>query len=174
MASDALDPNWLKQEVCSESTFPLLNFLLRTEQKQTVERVTELLHAVTASVGKDPPPLPDEGEQSQKELLLLMKDGPGKVSGNPTVSSPFSWPFRSKLKLYRLPLSEPGFLACALDTSLRKPGSKSQSWKHRQGLAAESKLFMSQISRPVFMERPAPCVSQKITSCFTNISRILV
>ena len=30
--------------------------------------------------------MPDESEQVKETLLKLMKDGPGKVTGNPTVS----------------------------------------------------------------------------------------
>lgn len=88
MASEVLAANWLKQEVRSESTLPLLNFLLScTGPDQTAESVAKNLHDTTASVGKKKPPIPDESEELKEVLLRLIKDGPGKVTGDPTVSS---------------------------------------------------------------------------------------
>ena len=87
MASEKLADSWLKQEVRSESTLPLLNFLSRTKEDPTAETLVACLHEVTAGVGKDDPPIPDESEQLRSEYLRLMKEGPGKVIGNPTVRS---------------------------------------------------------------------------------------
>ncbi len=86
MASQEFIDDFLKQEVRSESTLPLLNFLLSTKPGQTDEAVAKSLHEVTAGIGKQDPPMPDESEQDKEALLKLMKDGPGKVTGNPTVS----------------------------------------------------------------------------------------
>ena len=85
MASEILADPWLKQEVRSESTLPLLNFLLRTKPGQTAETLTTCLHEVTAGIGQDDPPIPDESEQLKSEYLRLMRDGPGEITGSPTV-----------------------------------------------------------------------------------------
>ena len=86
MAAQELIADFLEREVYSESTLPLLNFLLSTKPGQTDEAVASTLQKVTAGIGKQNPPLPDESEQLKTELLRLMDDGPGKVTGNPTVS----------------------------------------------------------------------------------------
>ena len=87
MASKVLAADWLKQEVRSESTLPLLNFFLSCKSpEETAESVAKNLHDTTASVGKKSSPIPDEAEEVKEALLRLMKDGPGKVTGNPTVS----------------------------------------------------------------------------------------
>ena len=122
MAPEVLSPDWLKQEdVCSESTLPLLIFLLSIKPDQLVEDIAVLLHEVTNGIGKDRPPLPDESEQLKDVLLKLIKDGPGKVTGNPSVSS-LDFPDRqdSLLTLSRSPLLEQVSLAYVPDTSLRK------------------------------------------------------
>ena len=86
MAQEPLTDSWLTQEFRSESTLPLLNFLLQSSSDQTPETLADTLHSVTAGVGKDDTPIPDESEQVKVQLLKLMKDGPGKVTGSPTVS----------------------------------------------------------------------------------------
>lgn len=87
MASEVLAANWLKQEARSESTLPLLNFLLSCKgPDESLESLAENLHDTTASVGKKEPPIPDESEELKEVLLRLIEHGPGKVTGNPTVS----------------------------------------------------------------------------------------
>ena len=87
MASEKVTGALFEQELRSESTLPLLNFLLRTRPDQTAETLATCLHEVTAGVGEDDPPIPDESEQLKSEYLRLMKDGPGEISGNPSVRS---------------------------------------------------------------------------------------
>ena len=86
MTSEVSGANWLEQEVRSESTLPLLNFLLCTKPEDPIEVITKRLQQVTAGIGEQKSPIPDESKQVQIELLRLMKDGPGKVTDNPTVS----------------------------------------------------------------------------------------
>ena len=117
MASQVPDASWLEQEARSESTLPLLNFLLSAKPEQTAEKITSILHEVTAGVGKQEPPLPDESEQLKHVLLTLMKDGPGKVTGHPTVSLKTPSPGPVRLNMFRSPLSEPAFLVSAPDTN---------------------------------------------------------
>ena len=117
MASEVPDANWLEQEARSESTLPFLNFLLSAKPEQTAETIASILHEVTAGVGKQEPPLPDESEELKDVLLTLMKDGPGKVTGNPTVSLKTPWPGPTRLNMFRSPLSEPAFLVSAPDTN---------------------------------------------------------
>ncbi len=117
MAYEVPAASWLEQETRSESTLPLLNFLLSAKAEQTAEEIASVLHEVTAGVGEQEPPLPDESEQLKYELLKLMKDGPGKVSGNPTVSLETLWPVPIRLNLFRSPLSELASLGCVPDTN---------------------------------------------------------
>ena len=117
MASEVPDASWLEQEARSESTLPFLNFLLSAKPHQTAEKIASILHEVTARVGKQEPPLSDESEQSKDVLLTLMKNGPGKVTGNPTVSLKTPWPGPIRLNMFRSPLSEPAFLVSAPDTN---------------------------------------------------------
>lgn len=86
MTSEVPEAIWLEQEILSQSTLPLLNFLLATNPQDSAEKIAEHLHEVTAGIGKQDPPIPDESEQVKVELLRLMKDGPGKVTDSPTVS----------------------------------------------------------------------------------------
>lgn len=77
----------LTQEVRSESTLPLLNFLLSCKSpKESPESVAQNLRDITASIGEKIPPIPSEAKQVKDELLGLIRYGPGKVTGNPTVS----------------------------------------------------------------------------------------
>ena len=117
MASEVPDASWLEQEARSESTLPLLNFLLSANPEQTAEQIASVLHETKARVGVQEPPLPDESEQLRKVLLTLMKDGPGKVTGHPTVSLKTPWPGPIRLNMFRSPLSEPVFLVSAQDTN---------------------------------------------------------
>ena len=77
--------DFLATEVKSESTLALLNFLLGTKPGDSTERICNVLHEVTARVGEQPPPIPDESEQFKTEWLKLIKDGPGHISGRPRV-----------------------------------------------------------------------------------------
>lgn len=87
MASEVLAANWLKQEVRSESTLPLLNFLLSCKgPDESPKSLARNLHYTSASVGEKEAPIPDESEELKEVLLQLIKDGPGKVTGDPTVS----------------------------------------------------------------------------------------
>lgn len=86
MASEVLAANWLKQEVRAESTLPLLNFLLCTDPNQTAEIVAKSFHDIAASIGEKKPPIPDESEELREKFLRLMKNGPGKVTGDTTVN----------------------------------------------------------------------------------------
>ncbi|KAI9689506.1 MAG: hypothetical protein M1822_010157 [Bathelium mastoideum] len=85
MPSKKLSNEFLQQEVRSESTLPLLNFFLGTKRGQSPEAIADVLHSVTARIGEQKPPIPDESEQVRTELLNLMKNGPGKVDGHPKV-----------------------------------------------------------------------------------------
>lgn len=73
-------------EIRSESTLPLLNFLLTAGPNQSTQKVAIVLHQVTADIGKQDPPIPDESEQDRTRLLKLIKDGPGTVEGHPKAS----------------------------------------------------------------------------------------
>lgn len=87
MASQVLASDWFTHgEFCSENTLPLLNFCLNSKSKTTVKDIADLLHQVTADIGEQTSPLPDESEQVKNEFLKLIKEGPGKVTGSPTVS----------------------------------------------------------------------------------------
>ncbi|KAL9610747.1 MAG: hypothetical protein Q9167_004566 [Letrouitia subvulpina] len=86
MASMGLSKEFVEQEIRSESTLPLLNFLLHTKPEQSPESIADVLHEVTARIGEQPPPIPDESEQLRSELLRLIEKGPGKVTGHPTVT----------------------------------------------------------------------------------------
>lgn len=87
MASEVLAANWLKQEVRSESTLPLLNFLLSCKgPDESPQSLARNLHDISASVGEKEAPIPAESEELKEVLLQLIKDGPGKVTGDPTVS----------------------------------------------------------------------------------------
>ena len=78
------DAEFLRKDLRSESTLPLLNFFLQLNRDSTTEEVNDKLHKLTASVGVEKRPLPDESEQLQKELLQLMQGVP-KVTDSPTV-----------------------------------------------------------------------------------------
>ena len=84
---DQTTPNlsFLGQDLRSESTLPLLNFCLQSKPDSTVENSTNLFHKITASIGVEPPPIPDESEQLKTELLKLVECGAPKVTGSPTV-----------------------------------------------------------------------------------------
>ena len=75
------------KEVRSESTLPLLNFLLSASPGQSSAQLADVLHQVTADIGQQDPPLPDESEELKEVLLKLMKDGPGKPDWTPKVSA---------------------------------------------------------------------------------------
>lgn len=74
----------------SESTLPLLNFLLRSSPNDTVEDTTKAIHSVTAGIGVDQPPkIPDESVIDKTALMNLINNGPSgkgtKIPGQPTV-----------------------------------------------------------------------------------------
>jgi len=102
MSSQPATPTskFLSNELHSESTLPLLNFLLRSSPNDTVEDTTKAIHSVTAGIGVDPPPpipaipderpdkLPDESVIDKTALINLINNGPGegtKIPGQPTV-----------------------------------------------------------------------------------------
>jgi hypothetical protein len=75
----------------SESTLPLLNFLLRSRKEYSAEKTNEIIHSVTAGIGIDKkPPIPDESEILRTNYINLINHGPSgtgtKISGMPTVS----------------------------------------------------------------------------------------
>ncbi|KAI9691985.1 MAG: hypothetical protein M1820_009637 [Bogoriella megaspora] len=55
-------------------------------QQDSYETIAVKLHEVTAGIGEDESPIPDESEQLRPTFLKLMKDGPGKVTGHPKVT----------------------------------------------------------------------------------------
>jgi hypothetical protein len=121
-------PKHLIHELSSESTLPLLNFLLKSNTRDTVEQTTETIHSVTAGIGIDkPPPIPDESEQFKAWALNLIKNGPGgsreKILGNPTVSIYARLFFLFADLVFRLPSLELECPAYVLATNSRKPAS---------------------------------------------------
>ena len=96
MASDqlvedsALSASFLKHEIHSESTFPLLSYFLRSRSCKNSKDATKCFHEVIAGIGKDRRVIPDESVQLEKVLLELIAKGPGngkKIPGNPKVKS---------------------------------------------------------------------------------------
>lgn len=78
---------YLTQEIRSESTLPLLSWLLRTKQDPETSP-TQIFHEVKAGVGVDPRPIPDESEEVEEPMLRLIEKGPGdgtKIKGKPRV-----------------------------------------------------------------------------------------
>jgi len=87
------DVHYLTQEIHSESTLPLLSWLLRTAQDSD-KSPTRIFHEVKAGVGKDDRPIPDESEQVEPTMLQLIEKGPGggkKIKGNPKVTRLCMW-----------------------------------------------------------------------------------
>jgi hypothetical protein len=84
-------------ELHSESTLPLLNFLLKSRPEDSTKNATITFHNVTAGIGVDAPPpvleipkqIPDESIIEKTALLNLINVGPSgdgkKITGNPTV-----------------------------------------------------------------------------------------
>jgi hypothetical protein len=85
MSSTVFDAEFLRQDLRSESTLPLLNFCLQLGPDATTKQATDKLHEITAKIGVTERPLPDESEQLQTALLKLMADGAPKVTTKPTV-----------------------------------------------------------------------------------------
>lgn len=79
-------PLFLKSELRSESTLPLLNFLLHTLPESSTEQVTANLHYYSVTIGKERRPIPDESKQLEPVLLELIEKGAGPVKGKPTAS----------------------------------------------------------------------------------------
>lgn len=83
------EAQYLAQEIRSESTLPLLSWLLRTEQ-DSEKSPTRIFHEVKAGVGIDTRPIPDdfpdESELVEAEMLNLINKGPG--DGKPIQGSP--------------------------------------------------------------------------------------
>lgn len=80
--------HFLTHEIHSESTLPLLSYLIRLRPGE--KSATEVFHQVKAGVGKDLRPIPDESEQLEPTLISLIDNGPGgdrsrKVPGSPKV-----------------------------------------------------------------------------------------
>ena len=81
------DIHYLTQEIHSESTLPLLSWLLKAE-KDNEKSFTQIFHEVKAGVGTAPRPIPDESEQVEPAMLQLIEKGPGGgqlIEGNPKV-----------------------------------------------------------------------------------------
>lgn len=80
---------FLTHEVHSESTLPLLQWLLRTQQQELLpdseqkKTDTEIFKDVKGGVGKDARPIPDESELVEGPMLNLIAKGPddGKPIG---------------------------------------------------------------------------------------------
>lgn len=84
------EAQYFAQEIRSESTLPLLSWLLRTEQ-DSKKSPTRIFHEVKAGVGKDERPIPDEefpdeSELVEADMLNLINIGPG--DGKPIQGSP--------------------------------------------------------------------------------------
>ena len=87
MDPKTFDTSYLSQDLRSESTLPLLNFCLQLNPHSTADQIKDKLHELTASIGIEKRPLPDESEQLQTELLKLISTGVPKVTGDPSVRS---------------------------------------------------------------------------------------
>lgn len=83
-------PRYLHREIHSESTLPLLSFLLR-ERPDTAKRATQLFHEVISGIGIDERPIPDESAQVEPTLIELIEKGPSgdgnKIGKKLTVSA---------------------------------------------------------------------------------------
>ena len=83
------DEESLACELHSESTLPLLTYLVQCKQNNH-SGTRALFQDVKANIGKAKRPIPDESEQLEKVLLRLIEKGPSddhkKIPGNPTVS----------------------------------------------------------------------------------------
>lgn len=126
-AAPVFEPGYLRHEIHSESTLPLLSFLLR-ERPDTAKRATQLFHEVIRGIGEDKRPIPDESVQVEPAMIELMDNGPSgkntKIPGEPTVRK-----YHSPLRMStcfgsanrsgnsRSPLSEPAPQGCAPGTS---------------------------------------------------------
>jgi hypothetical protein len=86
--TEELSPEFLTHEIYSESTLPLLSYLLRNGPDSS-KSATTVFHEVQAGIGQDARPIPDESEQVEPAMLLLMKNGPSgngsKIPGAPKV-----------------------------------------------------------------------------------------
>lgn len=79
----------LTSELHSESTLPLLTYLVRC--KQSNHNGTGILFQdVKSNIGEADRPIPDESVELKKILLKLIEKGPSgdhkRIHGNPTVS----------------------------------------------------------------------------------------
>lgn len=91
-----LSPEFLRHELYSESTLPLLSYLIRNvhaRETDSDQTATDIFHEVKRGIGLDDRPIPDvpdESEQVEPAMLLLMKEGPSgngtKIQGAPKVS----------------------------------------------------------------------------------------
>ncbi|KAJ1323045.1 L-amino-acid oxidase [Microdochium nivale] len=88
-AAPIFESGYLRHEIHSESTLPLLSFLLR-ERPDTAKRATQLFHEVIRGIGEDKRPIPDESEQVEPAMIDLIENGPSgnntKIPGEPTVT----------------------------------------------------------------------------------------
>lgn len=80
--------HFLTHEIHSESTLPLLSYLVRLRPGE--KSATDVFHRVKAGIGADPRVIPDESEQLEPTLINLIDHGPGgdrgrKVPGGPKV-----------------------------------------------------------------------------------------
>lgn len=141
-------------EIQSESTLPLLSYLLKSRQLED-ETLVDIFHNVKAGVGTDERPIPDEAVIIEKEMINIINNGPqgGRLEGKPKVRSSSTYLFSPKLTIFRSPLLELAPQASALDTSSRKLDSMSPYWKLRREWVDVSKPFEIRLLHQDFMER---------------------
>ena len=80
-----------RQDVLSEASLPLLNFLAHSNPDDSSKTLAENLHTRTIEAGKEEKPIPDESEQLESVLLQLIKDGVPKPEGKPKVSLQYQY-----------------------------------------------------------------------------------
>lgn len=79
-------PGFIGQEIHSESTLPLLSFLIGCRFSD--DPLSKIFSDVKSQIGEADRPIPDESEQLKTSLINLIDHGPGgKVTGRPTVSA---------------------------------------------------------------------------------------
>lgn len=91
MAKEISD--FVQKDARSESTLPLLNYLLRRGPEASTAHATQIFQTVKAGVGKDKPPL-DESEQLRDPYMQMIDEGVGKggkVHGSPKVATLHGW-----------------------------------------------------------------------------------
>lgn len=83
-----VSPGFIRQEIQSESTLPLLSFLI--SYRFSDDNLSKIFEDVKSQIGRADRPIPDESEQLRTSLINLINSGPGKdgedLLGRPTVS----------------------------------------------------------------------------------------